>query len=136
MVVCSFSSRGPCLNGRIKPDILAPGKNIMAARFLTTDQYWEMTGTSMATPFVAGLVALWLDYDLRLGNHGITDFNPEIKYILMGSAADVPGDSTPGKDNNYGAGRVDMVDSWMFVEDDISTGFSDAPLVLDYSWYE
>lgn len=134
--LCDFSSRGPCLDGRIKPDILAPGKNIMAARFLTTDQYREMTGTSMATPFVAGLVALWLDYDVTLGNHGITDFNPKIKYVLMGSATDVPGDSSPGKDNNYGAGRVDMQDNWMFVHDDISRGFSDAPLVLGYSWYE
>lgn len=124
------SSRGPTSDGRIKPDILAPGTNIMAAKVGTSSQYFEGTGTSMAAPFISGLVALWLDYDITLLNHQPDDINPIIKYILTGSAHDVSGDTEPGKDNNYGAGRVDMMDNWLFIDYDISTSFGDAPLII------
>ena len=74
-----FSSHGPTLDGRVKPDILAPGQYIAAPvnRFNTsyctgsyavanttiggvTEYYAVMQGTSMATPFMTGVVALWL----------------------------------------------------------------------------
>lgn len=74
-----FSSRGPTLDGRCKPDVVAPGVLICGpvskhyygtdARYnmehnSTTDggvfYYYPMTGTSMASPIVAGTVACWL----------------------------------------------------------------------------
>ena len=131
------SSEGPCDDGRVKPDILAPGTNINAAKWGTTDQYQEHSGTSMATPFVAGLAALWLDEDYSL-RYPVSDIHPHprVKKLLMASATDVPGDSHPGLDNKYGAGRVDAWYEQRFYDIDISSSSSNAPKVLDYSWYE
>jgi hypothetical protein len=52
-----FSSRGPTSDGRIKPDIVAPGSVIVSARAHNQCKTMARHGTSMATPLVAGLVA-------------------------------------------------------------------------------
>jgi subtilisin family serine protease len=55
------SSRGPTRDGRSKPDIGADGTDIVAAGAFDRTQPWiEMTGTSMASPFVCGVAALML----------------------------------------------------------------------------
>lgn len=131
--LASWSSRGPCDDGRIKPDILASGYEIIAAEAGTTNQYNHDSGTSYATPFVAGLAALWLDKDYSL-RVPVSDPHPRVKKLLMASATDMPGDSHPGFDNDYGTGRVDAWDEVSFYSSDISTSSSDAPLVLSYSW--
>ena len=63
-----FSSRGPTADGRKKPDVVAPGEKIVSARHdwkdkenpAVDDLYVEMSGTSMAAPHVAGLLAAFL----------------------------------------------------------------------------
>lgn len=65
--VSYFSSRGPTADGRMKPDLVAPGENILSARHdwprgaaTARDCYVEMSGTSMAAPHVSGLLAAFL----------------------------------------------------------------------------
>jgi serine protease AprX len=91
-----FSSRGPTGDGRTKPDISAPGHRITAALANSTNNYATHSGTSMATPFVAGTVALMLE-----ANPSLTP--SKIKEILLNTAEDW------GKENgdiDYGEGRL------------------------------
>ncbi len=56
------SSQGPTRDGRFKPDVAAPGTDVVAAKgFAETDDRWvAMTGTSMACPYVTGVIGLML----------------------------------------------------------------------------
>jgi hypothetical protein len=62
------SGQGPTRDGRYKPEIAAPGTNVVAAcGFASPDQRWiAMTGTSMASPLVAGVAAEMLVREPRL----------------------------------------------------------------------
>jgi subtilisin family serine protease len=104
----SFSSPGPVTwqsvdpyndfphpPGLIKPDVAAPGSSIVSVRGITGG-YTTMSGTSMATPHTAGLAALILDAVPGMTNH-------DVRWCMGTSALDL-GD--PGKDNDYGHGRI------------------------------
>lgn len=56
--VASFSSRGPSMDGLLKPEITAPGTAIMVAATGTQDQLAPATGTSFSGPITAGAIAL------------------------------------------------------------------------------
>ncbi len=108
----AFSSRGPTLDDRIKPDIAAPGMRITAADFVDPTGYSLKSGTSMATPFVSGVVALMLDAnpDLRLIEpvSGRLPAN-RVEDILAATAEDRGPNAPTGeaKDYEYGFGLVD-----------------------------
>jgi subtilisin family serine protease len=94
-----FSSRGPRTgDGAVKPDLTAPGVDIMAAAAAGTagTRYLAMSGTSMATPHVAGAAAI-----LKQKNPAWKA--PELKAALTGSAKD--GGHSPF---DQGAGRLQV----------------------------
>ncbi|WP_066500595.1 S8 family serine peptidase [Abyssisolibacter fermentans] len=91
------SSRGPTADDRIKPDIAAPGTNISAPYANSTNDYISYTGTSMATPFTAGTIALMLDADSSLTP-------AQIRNIITSTAIDW---GKSGQDTEYGHGRLD-----------------------------
>lgn len=110
----SWSSRGPTADGRIKPDVCAPGYLIMAAKAGTTNGYVEYSGTSMATPFVAGTVALMLD-----ANPSLTPL--QIKSIISTTSIDF---GPSGKDIDYGWGRLDGYEAVKAAGGYIGTGIA------------
>ncbi len=110
--VTGFSSRGPTADGRIKPDLVLPGSNIIAARAAQTamgtpidDHYTMASGTSMATPHATGLVALLLQTK--------PDLTPDqVKQIMMQGARDLG--LSP---NAQGSGRGDAYKSYLLAKD-------------------
>jgi hypothetical protein len=95
--IASFSSRGPsdCDGVSIKPEVSAPGVNVYSSYPGST--YALLSGTSMAGPHVAGVVAL-----MRQANPN-ADVQT-IKTVLMNTARD---EGTVGQDNAYGWGVID-----------------------------
>ncbi len=92
-----FSSRGPTMDGRTKPDVVAPGDTITAAEQGTAAGYITHSGTSMATPFAAGAIALALEAK--------PSWTPaQVRSAVEGTAQDR---GAPGKDNDWGAGLLD-----------------------------
>jgi serine protease AprX len=60
-VVTSFSSRGPSADGRIKPDVTAPGRAVYVPSFGNNTTYTRVSGTSFSCPLTAGVAALILE---------------------------------------------------------------------------
>jgi Subtilase family len=89
--VAGFSSRGPCDDGRIKPDLMAPGTDIISTRSTRTSDtgwgvapntnYLYMGGTSMATPLTAGAAGLAREWLVTTG--GITNPSAALLKGLM-----------------------------------------------------
>ena len=123
-VTAEYSSRGPCKDGRIKPDIATPGSAIVSTRSTVAPDknygygiYEEFDGmyaydfgTSMACPLMAGNVALVREWLLRR-----EEFSEEegrrptaalMKAIVTGGAKDAP---TPN--NDQGWGRADIAET-------------------------
>lgn len=94
--ISSFSSRGPTADGRIKPDLVAPGHNITSCGKSSSTSYVTMSGTSMATPFTAGIVALMID-----ANPSISPSS--VKSILKSKTIDW---GPSGADIDFGSGRL------------------------------
>ena len=84
--------------GLIRPDVCAPGVDIKSLNYQSNTGYTTMSGTSMATPCVAGCMALMLSKDI--------DLSPvEVCRILEETAVPL----AEGKSNTYGFGRVDVL---------------------------
>jgi subtilisin family serine protease len=109
--MAAFSSRGPTQDGRIKPDLVAPGTDVISTKSALGGTGWGALsgnsryifngGTSMATPLAAGSAALVRQYVVERG--GLT--NPSaalIKAMLVGGARSL----TPGQ---YGTGAYQEI---------------------------
>lgn len=126
--ISSSSSRGPVSvdsSGRMKPDISAPGSDIRSS--YVGGGYARLSGTSMAAPHVAGLVALMLSAHPELS--GQIDL---VEKIIRASSVplttttpcgdDIVGVSVPN--NTYGWGRIDAWQAYNFHQFDVSTNVS------------
>ena len=116
------SSQGPTRDGRLKPDVAAPGTDVWAANgFADPAQPWvQMTGTSMASPFVAGVVGQMLGIDRRLRA-------AQIEGILKATAKPLPGKAYEWL-NDSGFGVVEPVAAIReagraFARDDVKARF-------------
>jgi hypothetical protein len=112
--MAAFSSRGPTDDGRIKPEIVAPGVNVISARSHAQGASYQNTvdanyaygsGTSMATPMVSGMAALarqWLQNQRGMQ----TPSAALIKALLLNGATNIG----PGQ---YGtASQQEVPDAW------------------------
>lgn len=125
-----FSSRGPTDDGRIKPDVTAPGTFILSVRSqhpnvddgwgAFNQYYYYQGGTSMSTPLTAGAVAVvreWLTARQGIANPS----SALMKAVLLNGAVDTsPGQFGAGQQQEipshrpntvYGWGRVDLIES-------------------------
>ncbi|MBQ4563894.1 MAG: S8 family serine peptidase, partial [Lachnospiraceae bacterium] len=83
-----FSGRGFTRTEAIKPDIAAPGVNIVSAE--PGGGYAEFTGTSFAAPFVTGSVALMMEWGIVRGNDPFL-YGEKVKAYLIRGAKNIPG---------------------------------------------
>jgi serine protease AprX len=90
--IAGFSSRGPTSDGRIKPDVVAPGVYVWAPD--VNGGYFGAGGTSFATPLVSGAAAL------------IMQAHPEASAQAVRKAIIMTGDRTSHPDTAYGYGKI------------------------------
>ena len=118
--IASFSSFGPTLDERVKPDVAAPGQNVISSiNHLTTNSFTlfssvtfntisypfaKLSGTSMSSPAVTGTVALLLDANPNLSAW-------DIKNCLKTSARadNLTGVIPVGGSTRWGAGKVNAL---------------------------
>lgn len=122
--MADFSSRGPCADGRIKPDVIAPGTwiaslassaapNEAAIAWLPIDNYYVyMGGTSMSGPHAAGAAAIFVQFYKRFHTNSIP--SPAlVKAALINSANELDeanGGPGPIPNNDEGWGRITLTD--------------------------
>jgi len=121
--MAAFSSRGPADDGRIKPEIVAPGVNIISARShdpvaaydsddLYGNDYAYKSGTSMATPMISGLAALMRQW-LAEQRHLDTPSAALVKALLINGATNItPGQYNSGPQREIPAAWPNSVEGW------------------------
>ncbi|KDO48896.1 hypothetical protein CISIN_1g0401331mg, partial [Citrus sinensis] len=129
--IASFSSRGmstweiPHGYGRVKPDVVAYGREIMGSKISTGCK--SLSGTSVASPVVAGVVCLLVSVIPENNRKNI--LNPaSMKQALVEGAAKLSGPNM----YEQGAGRVDLLESYEILKN-YQPRASIFPSVLDYT---
>jgi hypothetical protein len=137
--MCDFSSRGPCADGRIKPDLIAPGSWIASAASSAApneaaiawtaidDFYVFMGGTSMAGPHAAGAAAVFVQF-YQSTHMNATPSPALVKAAMINSANELDeanGGPGPIPNNDEGWGRITLTNI-------ITTNFNSAPRFYQY----
>ena len=93
----SFSSFGPTVDGRIKPDFMAMGSGVVSARASNQTQYTFVSGTSFSCPLVSGAIALLLQA------------NPNLNPIQLRGILRQTSSRSNNPDNFYGWGIINTL---------------------------
>ena len=105
VILSNFSSYGPTDDGRIKPDVVADGLDILSPVATTNTSYSSFSGTSMATPGTTGSLLLLQQYYAQLHSNSFMR-SATLKALAIHSA-DEAGD-TPGPDYRFGWGLLNI----------------------------
>ncbi|MFM7758191.1 MAG: S8 family peptidase, partial [Crocinitomicaceae bacterium] len=142
--IASFSSYGPRYDGVMKPDIAAPGVNIISSMSSYTDvaftsqgsvafngrtyHFAKLSGTSMASPMVAGVSALILDANPYLSAR-------QVKEIIMQTARqdNFTGVIPAGGSNRWGSGKINAYAAVKLAL--LTVGLENPPIELMWSVY-
>ena len=100
-LIAGFSSRGPVIDGRIKPEITTQGANVVSTGF---GSYYTNNGTSMAAPAATGGAALLIQRHRQL-NGGANPANALVKNLLCNGATDK---GNEGPDYTFGFGWMNL----------------------------
>ncbi|MFT4539368.1 MAG: subtilisin family serine protease, partial [Planctomycetota bacterium] len=107
-LIAGSSSRGPCADGRWKPNLCAPGTSVTSADSGNNSGYTNKSGTSMATPHVVGVAAQMVD------RHSFLRYNPPtLRAVMMAGSMPYENQilSTPSNSHldNYGTGKLNAL---------------------------
>lgn len=121
--IAAFSSRGPVIidgSNRLKPDIVAPGVDIHSS--IPNNKYAFLSGTSMAAPHVAGLVALLISAEPSLAGRVNTLENLVTQSAMPRTTSQGCGHDEPNSvpNNVYGWGRIDALAAYELLDTDIA----------------
>jgi hypothetical protein len=114
--IANFSSRGPAKDGRVKPDVVARGVNVLSP--VPGGGYERKPGTSMAAPVVTGIAAL-LTEQWRKTFAGANPLPEQLKAVIIAGTQDL---GNPGPDYIYGHGLVNAKTSVDLIIADNGTG--------------
>jgi hypothetical protein len=107
----SFSGWGPTDDGRIKPDIIAPGVDILSCGDESNTDYIELSGTSMSSPAVAGSLNIILDFVMKLTGFSLRA--SALKALVIHTAQSYGNDEGPNYQSGWGLmdtkAAVDMI---------------------------
>jgi subtilisin family serine protease len=143
--MAAFSSRGPAVNHRVRPDVVAPGTAIVSTRsrvatgegwgiYEPDDRFMYEGGTSMATPLVAGCAAVVRQF--LVSKQHRSPSAALVKAMLINGARPIHGQYAPPEvgvlpDNSQGYGRVDLAATIGPYPQGASVVFMDEATALD-----
>ncbi|MEG0013918.1 MAG: S8 family serine peptidase [Cellulosilyticaceae bacterium] len=100
--IANFAGRGFTRTGMIKPDLAAPGIDVMTASINKLNRYQPATGTSVAAAFVTGAYALFMQYGIVDGRDEFL-YGERLKAYVLRNTTRIPIDQPyPNKDWGYG----------------------------------
>lgn len=119
ITLASFSSIGPTDDGRVKPDIVAPGVNLYTAGNSSNNDYITESGTSFSSPVTAGTLDLLQQLNNELFGTNRVTLSSTLKGIVIHTADDA---GNVGPDYKFGWGALNALSAATLITDDADSG--------------